>query len=240
MSNFSKLIDRFDRLFLYYTEKVIGTFDKPTRKFYIDAVYGILKGQSVLLSDIAHALSEKITPKKTIERISRFLSREYDLDFRNGLLSLAISMMPKSELKVFSVDDTDVSKPYGKCFESLGRVRDASSPDGAIGNGYKVSCITALAASSKHPMPVYDVFHSETKPGYLSANTYTFEGIDFVSSHRQYFVIRARKKQEDKGKGGEGRPDQRGKEEEGKDTHTLYLQGEQACREGVASQGEAA
>ena len=176
MSNFSKLIDRFDRLFLYYLEKVICTFDKPTRKFYIDAVYGILKGQSIILSDIAHSLGEKITPKKTIERISRFLSREYDLDFRNGLLSLAISMMPKNELKVFSVDDTDVSKPYGKCFESLGKVRDASSIDGKIGNGYRVSCITALTASSKHPMPIYDVFHSETKPGYLSANTYTFDG----------------------------------------------------------------
>lgn len=219
MSNFSKLIDRFDRLFLYHLEKAIGTFDKPTRKFYVDAVYGILKGQSIILSDIAHSLSEKITAKKTIERISRFLSRKPDLKFRGGLLSLAISMMPRSGLKVFSVDDTDVSKPYGKSFESLGKVRDASSPDGSIGNGYRVSCITALTAASKHPMPIYDVFHSETKPGYLSANTYTFEGlefvcsrlgewetvfvfdrgyddykvIDFVASHRQYFVIRARK-----------------------------------------------
>ena len=219
MSNFSKLIDRFDRLFLYYLEKVIRTFDKPTRKFYIDAVYGILKGQSIILSDIAHSLNEKITPKKTIERISRFLSREYDLEFRNGLLSLAISMMPKNELKVFSVDDTDVSKPYGKRFESLGKVRDASSIGGTIGNGYRVSCITALTASSKHPMPIYDVFHSETKPGYLSTNAHTFDGIEFVcsrlrkwesvfvfdrgyddykvinfvASHRQYFVIRARK-----------------------------------------------
>ena len=182
MSNFSKLIDRFDRLFLYHLEKAIGTFDKPTRKFYVDAVYGILKGQSIILSDIAHSLSEKITAKKTIERISRFLSRKPDLKFRGGLLSLAISMMPRSGLKVFSVDDTDVSKPYGKSFESLGRVRDASSPDGSIGKGYRVSCITALTAASKHPMPIYDVFHSETKPGYLSANTYTFEGLEFVCS----------------------------------------------------------
>lgn len=172
-----------------------------------------------MLSDIAHSLGEKIAPKKPIERIPRFLSREYDLKFRNGLLSLAISMMPKNELKVFSVDDTDVSKPYGKCFESLGKVRDASSVDGAIGSSYRVSCITALTASSKHPMSIYDVFNSETKPGYLSANTYTFDGIEFVCTHlckresvfvfdrgyddykvinfvasqRQYFVISVRK-----------------------------------------------
>lgn len=49
MSNFSKLIDRFDRLFLYHLEKIISTFDKPTRKFYIDTIYGMLKGQSIIL-----------------------------------------------------------------------------------------------------------------------------------------------------------------------------------------------
>lgn len=63
MSNFNKLIDRYDRLFFYYLEKVISPFDKPTRKFYTDIIYGILKSQSIILSDIVHALSEKITPK---------------------------------------------------------------------------------------------------------------------------------------------------------------------------------
>ena len=219
MSNFNKLIDRFDRLFLYYLNKVICPFDKPTRKFYTDIVYGILKGQSIILSDVAHALNEGITPKKSIERLSRFLGRDYDAGFRERLLSLALSMMPKQGLKAFSVDDTDVVKVYGKCFESMGRVKDASSVDGSVEKGYRVSCITALTASSKHPMPVYDAFHSETQPGFRSVNEYTFAGlefvcshlkdreavfvfdrgyddykiIDFVRGHRQYFVIRATK-----------------------------------------------
>lgn len=218
MSNFNKLIDRYDRFFFYYLEKIIMQFDKPTRKFYIDIIYGILKSQSIILSDIVHSLNEKITPKKSIERLSRFLNRNFDLEFRDNLLKLALTMMPKT-FKIFSVDDTDVIKPYGKKFESLGRLRDGSSLNNDIEKGYRVSCITALTNETKHPMPIYDIFHSETEPGFRSINIYTFNGLefvcshlrdyegifvfdrgyddykifDFVSQHKQYFVVRVTK-----------------------------------------------
>lgn len=219
MSNFNKLIDRFDRMFFYYLNKIIGGFDKPTRKFYTDIVYGILKGQSIILSNITHALNEPILPKKTIERLSKFLDKEFDTECRNGLLKVALSLMPKNELKLFSVDDTDVIKPYGEHFELMGRVRDGSSQDNKIEKGYRVTCITAQTCMSKHPIPVYDIFHSESLPEFKSVNNYTFEGlefvcsnlsqhsavfvfdrgyddykiIDFFKSHRQYFVIRMTK-----------------------------------------------
>lgn len=228
MSNFNKLIDRFDRFFLYYLGKATSRLGKPARKFYTDMVYGMLKGQSVILSDVAHALSEDALPKKTIERLSRFLDRELDKDFREGLLSLALSMMPRDGLKVFAVDDTDVVKPYGRKFESLGKVRDASSPRDAIEKGYRVTCVTAMTAERKHPMPVFCSFHSETQPGFRSVNEHTFAGlefafsklgeregvfvfdrgyddykvIDFVASHRQYFVIRMTKNRKIVKKGG--------------------------------------
>ena len=219
MSNFNKLIDRFDRFFIYYLGKMTSRLGKPARKFYIDIIYGILKGRSVILSDIAHELAEDTLPKKTIERLSRFLDRGLDIEFRDGLLSLALSMMPKDGIKAFAVDDTDVAKPYGRKFESLGTVKDASSPRGSIERGYRVTCITAITAERKHPMPVFCSFHSETQPGFNSVNEHTFAGlefafskladyegvfvfdrgyddykiIDFVSSHRQYFVIRVTK-----------------------------------------------
>lgn len=91
-------------------------------------------------------------------------------------------MMNKNGLKVFSVDDTDVVKIYGKCFESIGKVKDGSSINGRIEKGYRVSYITALTGISKHPMPIYDVFHSETQPGFKSINIYTFNGLEFVCS----------------------------------------------------------
>lgn len=242
MSNFSKLIDRFDRLFLYYLSKAVLRLAKPRRKFYTDMVYGILKGQSIILSDVAHALNEGITPRKSIQRLSEHLDSGLDLEFREGMLSLALSMMPKRGLKAFSVDDTDVVKPYGRHFESMGRVRDASSPSGSIENGYRVSCITALTASSKHPMPVYDAFHSETQPGFRSVNEYTFAGlefvcsrlrdfeavfvfdrgyddykvIDFVRGHRQYFVIRVTKNRKIRVKGRRAGLIQEGRRKKGK------------------------
>lgn len=185
MSNFNKLIDRYDRLFFYHLNKIILPFSKPVRKFYIDIVYGILKGQSIILSDIVHSLKEDILPKKSIERLSSYLNKDFDLEFRDNLLKLALSMMPKNKYKIFSVDDTDVIKPYGKHFESLGRVRDGSSPNGDLEKGYRVSCITALTEIKKHPMPIYDVFHSETDPSFKSINVHTFNGIEFVCSHLQ-------------------------------------------------------
>lgn len=219
MSNFNKLIDRFDRMFLYFIDKIISPFDKPTRKFYIDIVYGILKSQSIILSDIAHELNEDILPKKTIERLSRFLDKNFDLNCRDNLLSYAISIMPKKDFLVFSVDDSDVTKPYGKHFESLGKVKDGSAIKTTIEKGYRVSCITALTSNSKHPMPIYDVFHSEAQPDFKSVNDYTFAGLEFVcskvndysavfvfdrgyddykifnffASHKQYFVVRMTK-----------------------------------------------
>ena len=218
MSNFNKLIDRYDRYFLYYLNKIISPFDKPTRKFYIDTIYGILKCQSIILSDIAYALNEKIMLKKTIERLSRFLDRPFDIECRNNLLLKTLTLMNK-DLKVFSVDDTDVTKPYGNKFESLGLVKDGSSLKGNIEKGYRVSCITAISSITKHPIPIYDVFHSETQKGFSSVNAITFKGLEFICSHlkdyeglfvfdrgyddnkiinffkkhKQYFVIRMKK-----------------------------------------------
>ena len=147
MSNFSKLIDRYDRFFLYYLEKIILSFDKPTRKFYIDMIYGILKCQSIILSDIAHTLNEHILPKKTIERLSRFLDRPFDINCRNSFLKKTLSLMPK-DLKVFSVDDTDVIKSYGSKFESLGKFKDGSSIKERIEKGFKSVNNYTLEASN--------------------------------------------------------------------------------------------
>lgn len=53
------------------------------------------------------------------------------------------------------------------------------------------------------------------------------------------FRNQGKEEQENCGESEEGGPDQRGKEEEGKDTHTVHVQGKQACRQGVAHKGQA-
>ena len=112
MSNFSKLIDRFDRLFLYYLSKAVLRLVKPRRKFYTDMIYGILKGQSIILSDVAHALNEGITPRKSIQRLSEHLDSNFNLEFREGMLSLALSMMPRCGLNGQSHFRRPLSVPF--------------------------------------------------------------------------------------------------------------------------------
>lgn len=182
MSNYNKLIDRYDRLFLYYLNKIIGHLPKPKTKFYIDIVYGILKSKSVLLSNIAHSLNEKILLKKTIERLSNFLSSEIEKEIHSYHYRLNLSLMP-TDLKLFIVDDTDVTKPYGKRFESLGRVKDGSAIRVTYEKGYRVTSIVGLSTNVKHPLPFYDVFHSETQVNFNSINKYTSKGLSSIIFH---------------------------------------------------------
>ena len=47
---------------------------QPKYKLVFQMLYGMLESQSVHLSDISRALKEKITLKKTIDRLSRNLN----------------------------------------------------------------------------------------------------------------------------------------------------------------------
>lgn len=89
MSNYNKLIDRYDRLFLYYLNKIIDHLSKPKTKFYIDIVYGILKSKSVLLSNIAHSLNEKILLKKPLKDYQTF----YHLKLRKKFIHVTIDLI---------------------------------------------------------------------------------------------------------------------------------------------------
>lgn len=219
MSNYSKLIYSYDRYFFIYIDNLIKHLPKPTRKFYIDIVYGILKSKSILLSNISHSLNENILLKKTIERLSRLLNSDIDsfLQYNNYFFNL--SLMNK-ELKHFIVDDTDVVKIYGKHFESLGIIKDGSAIKQTFEKGYRVTSIIGLSKETKHPLPFYDKFHSETQKGFTSINQYTLNGIlsiinlldeyssiftfdrgyddnkliRFFNQNKQYFVIRLTKK----------------------------------------------
>ncbi len=219
MSNYNKLIDRFDRLFFYFLNKFINSSTKPLKKFYIDIVYGILKSKSIVLSNVTHALNEKITPRKTIQRLTNFLDSQIDLSIYSLYLKKCISMM-SSPMKMFIVDDTDVVKPYGKTFEALGTVRDASAINTTFEKGYRVTTIIGLTDKSKHPLPLYDVFHSESQKGFNSVNEYTMKGLNsvinllkpyegifafdrgyddnklikFFNENKQYFLIRLTKR----------------------------------------------
>ncbi|HLR71419.1 MAG TPA: hypothetical protein VK085_08305 [Pseudogracilibacillus sp.] len=73
MSNYNILnqdIYTTKRSILHFSSKISDGMQKPNKKFLMDMLFGLAKGKSVLLSDIALALEESINPIQTIKRLS--------------------------------------------------------------------------------------------------------------------------------------------------------------------------
>lgn len=176
----SHLIEKMKNLI----RKIVGKSSGRQFKFYLDMMYGILKSKSIVLNDIAYSLNEKTSLKKVNERLYKNLMRIPDINERHNAIKVALSYMKEKE-KVFIVDDTDVMKPYGKAFEGIAQVRDASYPGKAnkYDHGYVVTTITGLSSKKKQPIPMYDRVHSPNELDYLSSNNVTNIGIRRIIDH---------------------------------------------------------
>jgi IS4 transposase len=75
------------------------------------------------------------------------------------------------------LDDSDVVKPMGKKFESLGYVRDGSSKDGRREKGYFISEAVALSKDNQ-PVSLYSRIYSQREKDFKSTNTYTYAAVD--------------------------------------------------------------
>lgn len=164
--------------------KIVGKSTGRQYKFYLDMIYGILKSKSIVLNDIAHALNEETSLKKINERLYKNLMRIPDINERHNLIKAGLTYMREKE-KVFIIDDTDVMKPYGKHFECLSNVRDASYPgeSNKYDHGYIVTTITGLSDKRKQPIPFYDHVHSPNEENYLSVNNITNIGVKRIIEH---------------------------------------------------------
>jgi len=120
-----------------------GGMKRPKAKFTGAILTAMLKEPHVHLTVLARSLAEKISPKKTWERLSRNLSKE---DFGEELILANIRRQ----------------KPEAKQMKGLGRVRDGSKKrkdkKAVIGNGYY--WLNALMVSQKEMLPVYSDIYS--------------------------------------------------------------------------------
>lgn len=85
---------------------------------------------------------------------------------------------PDESISIF--DDSDISKRYGKKFEDLDRIIDASDPDKKVVNGYHVCEAVILVKNDKQPISVYSEIYSCKSKDFVSKNKYTIESIDTV------------------------------------------------------------
>lgn len=140
----------------------------------------MLESQSTHLSKIGRALKEKITLKKTIDRLSRNLNcfNENDILFENYM---DIVKENTDDLSVLIVDNSDVSKPCSEMLDSLCEVRDGST--GQYTKGYHLLEVTALTKKERMPMPVYTRVYSSKERGFISQDDEILKSLKHLSKH---------------------------------------------------------
>ncbi|MDF2700813.1 MAG: hypothetical protein K0Q49_2376 [Haloplasmataceae bacterium] len=179
MNNYTTDLYEIKRENINFSKKLTNGLGQVESKFITEMIYGITKSQSIILSNISDALHETIKKINTVERLSRNLDKELS---KEQLYCNYMNEVNKviHEEPVVLVDDSDVIKPHGKIFESLGLVRDASSLKNNYEKGYHVTEMVVLTKHEKQPISVYSHIHSSHEKNYKSTNEETFRGIDQI------------------------------------------------------------
>ena len=140
-------------------------------------IYGLIASSSCYISEIARSLNEDIKLKNTIERLCDNLNSFDDTEtLYNNYIEEIGDIYGKEPVVLF--DDSDISKVYGKKFEDLDDVMDASSQDKKVTKGYHVCEATILTEKENQLISVYSQIYSCKSKDFKSMNDYTFKSIE--------------------------------------------------------------
>lgn len=183
MTNYTMDCYEMKRDLINYSKKISEGLNKSSSKFIMDMIYGIARSKSCLISEISRSLSENIKLRYTIERLcdnlQNITEEEVNLIMTNYFNEVKDSF---AEEPIAIFDDSDIAKRYGKKFENLDRVIDASSQNKEIVNGYHVCEAILLTEKEKQAVSVYSEIYSCKSNGFKSKNDYTIKSIDSVRS----------------------------------------------------------
>ena len=166
------------REILSFSRKISNKLSKPDRKFSADMTYGMLAAKSCLLTDIVDQLHEDSKKVNSVERLTRHLSKGVPRPALKSYLATVRRWVP--EEPVIHIDDSDVVKPEGRKFESLGLVRDGSkSTDtkNVYERGYHVTEACVLTKNN-HPVSIFSWVHSSREKDYTSINDITSSAME--------------------------------------------------------------
>jgi len=191
MTHFTSNIYQLKREILTFSNKISKRLPKPERKFIADMNYGMLTSGSCLLTDISDKLHEVSKKINTVDRLSRHLSKGIPKPTLAAYLLQVKKWCPYQP--VIHIDDSDVGKPDGYKFESLGLVRDGSqstATKNVFKKGYHVTEATVLAKNN-HPVSIFSEIHSSKEKDFSSINTITFSAMERSVSlfHKATFVM---------------------------------------------------
>ena len=130
-------------------------------------IYGIQAQGSVRLTEVARALDEPISLKKTDERLSNNLSDPRILDvLSEQVLSQGASRIKEDSLLI--IDPSDLCKKYAKKMEHLAEIRDGS--EDKIGKGYWMCEVVGAETGDSKFTPLAQSLWSQKAPGHFSEN----------------------------------------------------------------------
>lgn len=178
MANSTSNTYQMKREILSFSNKISKNLPKPKKKFMADMNYGILASGSCLLTDIVDQLHEPSRKINIVDRLSKHLAKGTSEDVLRSYLAQVKKWCP--EHPVVHIDDSDVVKPDGYKFESLGWVRDGSESTATKNiykKGYHVTEATVLT-NSNHPVSIFSEIHSSEEKNFTSINTVTFSAMD--------------------------------------------------------------
>ena len=138
----------------------------------------MLASGSCLLTDVVDQLHESSKKINIVDRLSRHLDNGTPASAAASYLHEIKKWVPSEP--VIHIDDSDVVKPEGYKFESLGIVRDGSkstSTKNVYKKGYHVTEACVLTTSN-HPVSIFSKIHSSSEKDYKSANTITFNAME--------------------------------------------------------------
>ncbi|MFK4997304.1 hypothetical protein ACI2OX_06015 [Bacillus sp. N9] len=162
------------RSIIHYSSKLSEGRQKPNKDFLMDMLFGLAKGKSVKLSDIAKTLEEPIDTIQTVKRLSNRLEQFHEDDRLMQNYGKVLAPHINKEDNLIIVDTSEVIKPYSTKLEGLGLVRDGST--NRIEKGYWTANMIVITDTFKHPLPVYSHLYSSSEEEFISANEETYKG----------------------------------------------------------------
>ena len=166
------------REILTFSNKISRHLSKPDIKFTADMTYGMLASGSCLLTDIVDQLHETSKKVNSVERLTRHLNKGTPTKALSSYLSVMRKWIPDEP--VIHIDDSDIVKPDGYKFESLGIVRDGSKSTDTKNiyeKGYHVTEACVLTKSN-HPVSIFSEIHSSKEKSFTSTNDITFSAME--------------------------------------------------------------
>jgi hypothetical protein len=158
-----------------YVQKIAkkSNLSSGETKLLTDCIVGICNSGSCKVSDIVRALHNRVPFRQETRQFYDLLSdpkAEFE-QLRDAWLQL--SAPNANRMPFIAVDPSEFIKRYGKDFDCLATIRDASDPDKRLGNGFSSLQIDATDDLHRN-LPLWQETYSTMHPQYR--NLYDFVG----------------------------------------------------------------